>query len=139
METKINNVNELEPGDMVVYNSPFGGEKTAGSVMSKFKTNKYPITSDGVKGRNEWVNDRLTFISAKSENCVGDEMIMEVCIMDEMGASLTLKEIDDFSKWEIYKISKDHPKYNPKIAKQMKAVESFFSEVQKAVDFWDCK
>ena len=122
MEKNIKSFTELKEGDLVLIKNPLVGDDVA-VVASVHESHKYPITSNGVKQRSlGHVKGKLTFISAKDEGCVGDEMILHYDLLGSFGGgSYSFKEIDDPSEWDIRLIDESHPKFDKKLANDGKS------------------
>lgn len=112
MEEKINSVLELNEGDCVLIESPFGGDMF-GHVSMVHQTHKYCISDKNGKLR---YGDNHQVIRPIDEGCTGNEKIKAIDIIAEVG-SFNFSEDKELTTWNVRRIDKNHTKYNKDIAK----------------------
>lgn len=115
METKIKTLGELNPGDVVLIDTPFISDGV-GSVLCVLDTNKYSIESGGRKCRTIEIpgTNQLKFEYADEVGETGDEQVKEYTIILNDGGSFSTWDDNDVQNWNVRKIDSVHPKYDYK-------------------------
>ena len=120
-ETQIKSFTELKAGDLVLIDNPMTKDDLA-IVSTIIDTYKYPITEQS--GRKLYFKDRKAYYADKCGD-TGNEMIKEWGISSTTAGEYTFRE-DDTPVWNIRLISKDHQRYDKKLASQGKMMGSMF-------------
>lgn len=132
MEIKIEKLSQLKVGDITLIDNPLLGEDTA-VVFSIHDTYKYPITdSEGNKKRSLGrVDGSIKYVTADEEGCKGDEMIKTYCLMSTTAGDYNFDEDTEFEKFNMRKISKDHPKYDDSISNDASQLSQMLNDMGK--------
>lgn len=126
MEKQIKSFTELKAGDLVLIDNPMLKDDLA-IVSTIIDTYKYPITDSS--GRKSYMKDRKP-VYADQNGDTGNEMIKEWGISSTTAGEYTFRE-DDEPIWNIRLISKDHPRYDKKLAKSGKMMGDMFNMLGK--------
>lgn len=126
METQIKSFTELKAGDLVLIDNSILKDDLA-IVSTIIDTYKYPITDSS--GRKSYMKDRKP-VYADQNGDTGNEMIKEWGISSTTAGEYTFRE-DDEPIWNIRLISKDHPRYDKKLAKSGKMMGDMFDMLSK--------
>ena len=126
MEKQIKSFTELKAGDLVLIDNPMTKDDLA-IVSTIIDTYKYPITEQS--GRKLYFKDRKAHYADQNGD-TGNEMIKEWGISSTTAGEYTFRE-DDTPVWNIRLISKDHPRYDKKLATQGKNVGDMFDLFSK--------
>lgn len=119
-------------GQLVLISNPLFGEDIC-IFTSKFKDEKYPITSDGKKMRSlgrDNEQKKIIFISAEDEGCTGNEKIFHYCFVSSFSGSYEFKETDDPKAYNIRLIEPNDPEYkkDKNLLKFGKVFSKFFNK-----------
>jgi len=126
METQIKSFTELKAGDLVLIDNPMTKDDLA-IVSTIIDTYKYPISEKS--GRKLYLKDRVAHYADELGD-TGNEMIKEWGISSTTAGEYTFRE-DDTPIWNIRLISKEHPRYDKKLASQGKMMGSMFDMFSK--------
>ena len=130
METKIKSFSELKVGDLVLIESPISrisGKDDLAVVSTIISVHKYCITDS--TGRKLFFGDQKA-VYADECGDTGNEMIREFGISSSEHGEYTFREDDD-PIWNIRVIDKTHPRYDDKLAKNVKMSGNMFAMMEK--------
>lgn len=130
MEKVIQSFSELKVGDLVLIDGPIIKDDLC-VVSSIIPTYKYPITEQsGRKFYNKQINGVLTSFYADQCGDTGNEMINECMISSSTAGDYTFR-LDDEPIWNIRLIDKTHSRWDSKLSKSGKMMNSMLSMLER--------